>query len=86
MVNGMHSWSAFLTSGIHANIHTNGGVSHARGQPALHEQLGVRGLAQGHLDTPLGGARDRTSNLPVTMQPTPLYLLSHMLPPRLILK
>ena len=30
----------------------------------------VRCLAQGHLDTQLGGAGDRTSNLPVNSQPT----------------
>ena len=29
----------------------------------------MRRLAQGHLDTQLGGARDRTSNLPVVAQP-----------------
>ena len=31
----------------------------------------VRRLAQGHLHTQLGGAGDRTSNLPVTSQPAP---------------
>ena len=30
----------------------------------------MRRLAQAHLDTQLGGAGDRTSNLPVTSQPT----------------
>ena len=29
----------------------------------------ARCLSQGHLDTTLGGARDRTSTLPVTRQP-----------------
>ena len=33
------------------------------------EAVGVRGFAQGHLDTQLGGAGDRTSDLPVTSQP-----------------
>ena len=38
----------------------------------------VRCVAQGHLDTMLGGAGDQTSNLPVTSQPAlPPELLSH---------
>ena len=43
------------------------------------EQLGVRRLAQGHLDTQLGRAGDRTSYLVVNSQP--LYLLSYYLTP-----
>ena len=38
----------------------------------------MRCLAQGHLDTQLGGAGNRTSNLPATSRP--LYLLSDMPP------
>ena len=34
------------------------------------EEVSVRRLAQGHLNTQLGGAGDRTSNLPVTSQPS----------------
>ena len=50
---------------------TAGGVNHARRQPARQEWLGVRCQgAQGHLDSQLGGAGDRTSNLPVTSQPS----------------
>ena len=47
--------------------HIDGGVDHAGRQPARQEQSGC--LAQGHPDTQLGGARDRTSNLLVTSQP-----------------
>ena len=37
----------------------------------------MRHLAQGHLDTQIGGAGDQTSNLPVTSQPAlPPELLS----------
>ena len=32
-------------------------------------EVRVRCLAHGHLETKLGGARDQTSNLPVTTQP-----------------
>ena len=42
-------------SPIHTHIHTPTAVR-------------VRRLAQGHLDTPLGGAGDQTSNLPGTSQ------------------
>ena len=43
----------------------------------------MRRLAQGHLHTQLGGAGDRTSNLPVTSQPalTPELLPAHQLHP-----
>ena len=37
-------------------------------QQAHQEQLGLG--AQGHLENQLGGAGDRTINLPVTSQPT----------------
>ena len=63
MVGGGRDWMAVESPGelIHAHIHTpDGGVNHAR------RQL-IRSLAHGHLDTP-GGARDGTSNLPVTSQ------------------
>ena len=55
----------------HSYTHSNavGGVHHARRQPARREQSGLRRLAQGHLDTRLGGAGNRTSSLPVTSQP-----------------
>ena len=43
-------------------------------------QVWVRCLAQGHLDTQLGGARDRTSNLAVASQPA---LPPTLLPPHL---
>jgi len=48
--------------------YTDGGVDHARQQPAGRAQLGVsRRLAQGHLDTERGGApgiEPATSQLP----------------------
>ena len=43
------------------NTHIDGRVNHAR-QPARQEQLGLSDLAQGHINTQLGGAGDRTSN------------------------
>ena len=46
-----------------------GGVSDA-GQQPWSGAVRVRRLAQGHLDT-LGGAGDRTSNLPVTSHMPP---------------
>ena len=49
-----------------SHSHVRSGVSLARRQPARREQC-VRRLAQGHLDT-LGGAGDRTSDLPDTRQ------------------
>ena len=90
-VNGLHLYSAFLTIGHskrftilphihHSRTHsrTDGGVNHARRQPARRElTVRVRCLAQGHLDTQLGGAGDRTNNLQVTSQPA--------LPPELLL-
>ena len=66
--------------------HTGGGVNHTGREPARQEQLGLRRLAQGHLDTQLGVAGDRTSQglpqglvtlrLPVNL----LYLLSNCCP------
>ena len=68
-------YSIACHSPIHA--HTDCRVNHARRQPARLEQLGLgRCLPQGHCNTQLGGAGDRTSNLAVTSQPT--------LPPELI--
>ena len=40
-----------------------------QGDSQLVRSSQVRGLAQGHLHTPLGGAEDRTSSLPVTSPP-----------------
>ena len=42
------------------------------------EQFGVKCLAQGHVDTWTGGARNQTTNLPISGQPLPL--LSHSCP------
>jgi hypothetical protein len=53
----------------YTHSHTDGGVSHAGRQPARREPLGGGILLREHLDTQLGGAGDRTSNLPVTSQP-----------------
>ena len=48
-------------------IHSDGGVNHARQQPAGEEQLGLSVLLR---DTStLGGVEDQTSNVPVTSQP-----------------
>ena len=86
MVNGLHLYSGghskrfTISLNIHPSMHT---FTHPRWcQPckATASSPGavrVRCLAEGHLDTRLGGAGDRNSNLPVTSQ---LYLLSHMLP------
>ena len=82
MVNGLHLYSAILTSGhskrftilpnIHPFMHT---FTHRRWCPPHKACLlgAVRGrrLAQWHLDTPLGRAGDGTSNPPVTSQPAP---------------
>ena len=53
----------------HTHSYTDGGVNHARHLPAHQEQLGVQCLAQGHFDTDSGGARVRTGDLAVTIQP-----------------
>ena len=53
------------------NTNIDGRVNHARRQPARQEQLGlnvVNCLAQGQINSQLGGAGDRTSNLSVTIQ------------------
>ena len=90
-LNGPHLFSAFLTIDhpirftllphIHhsrTHSHTDGGVSHARRQPARRElTVRVRCLAQGHLDTQLGGAGDRTNNLQVTSQPALPHTHTH---------
>ena len=98
--NWLYFYSAFLTSGyskrftvvsnIHPSIHV---FTHRRRyQPCkgtASSSGAVRGscLAQGHLDTRrLGGAGDRTSNLPVTSQPAPPHethadTCRHMPPP-----
>ena len=52
----------------HINSGTDGGVNHARRQPARREPSNRR-IALGHLDTQLGGVWDRTNNLPVTRRP-----------------
>ena len=83
MVNGLQLYSAFLTTSalqllpnIHPFMHT---VTHRlRCQHSHDNQLvgGVRCLTQGHLDTQLGGAGDRTCDLPVasraTLPPQPM--------------
>ena len=78
MVKGLHFYRCFLTSGhskrfsispnIHpcAHIHTPKAVSALQGDSQF---VGVRRLAQGRTDTPLGGAGDRSSKLLVTSQP-----------------
>ena len=64
MINRLHLYSAFLTSGRSKRFtftrscthsHTDGGVSHAGRQPAGQEQSGG-GVSQGLLHTLLGGA------------------------------
>ena len=61
----LHLADAFIQSNLQWLIHTNCGVNHLRRQPACQEQLGLSVL----LTSTLGGAGDRTSNLPVTSQP-----------------
>ena len=78
-VNGLRLYSAFVTSGcskhcttlhnVHPCIHT---FKHRRrnkprkGTAGSSGAVRVRRLAHGHLETQLGGAGDRTSNLLVT--------------------
>ena len=79
MVNGLHLYSAFLTSGhlkpfsifpnIHAQIHTPTAESATHATVSSSGAVRVRRLAQGHLDTQLGGAGIRTSDLLVTSKP-----------------
>ena len=77
MVNGPHLFCAFPNQwplkalyniASHSLIHTPTAVSTTKGG----DQVVVRGrcLAQEDLDTQLGGAGDRTSNLPVPIHPT----------------
>ena len=70
---------AFIQSDLQPFIHTftHQRRSQPRRAPASSSGA-VRCLAQGHLDTQLGGAWDRTSNLPVTSQPA---LPPELLPP-----
>ena len=56
-------------SPIHAHIHTPTAFSTMQGDSQLVRSSQVRGLAQGYLHTPLGGAEERTSSLPVTSPP-----------------
>ena len=59
----------------HIHTHTDGGVDHARRQPARQEQLGWGVLARGHHDAHARrsrGSKSLTFRLPVN----PLYLLS----------
>ena len=77
-------WTTFLTSGQSAlqycltfthsctHSHTDGGVNNARWQAACLDQLGL-GVLLRDTSTRLGGAGDRTSNLPVTTK--------HAIPP-----
>ena len=70
IVTDLHFYSTF--SGLliaqsalqHTHSQADGRGLHARCQPAHQEQFGVRYLAQ-------GGLGNRTSNLPITEQPTP---------------
>ena len=73
MVNGLHLYSTFLTSGLSKRLTILPNI-HAKRQPARREK--VRVLLRDTSTLTLGGAGDRTSNLPVTSQPA-LYLPSH---------
>ena len=52
------------------DIYMDGRVNHTR--------LQVVGLAQGHLATQLGGAGDRTRNLPVAVYLLYIFILTNM--------
>ena len=81
MLNGLHLYSAFLTSvpqslTIFPNIHlfmqrfTHRRLCQPRKVTASSSgAFRVKRLAQGHLDTRIGEAGDRTVSLPVTSQP-----------------
>ena len=56
-------------SPIHAHIHTPTARQPCKVTVSSSGAVRVRRLAQGQLDIQLGGAGDRTSNLPVTSQP-----------------
>ena len=73
MVNGRHSYSAFIQSAvqlmplIQPHTHTPTVIGcHARYQPARQEQLRVRGLAQGHSTTPRVGSNRQPSDCQTT--------------------
>ena len=75
-----HSKPFTILSNIHPHISTPTAVSTTHGNNSS-GAVRVRRLAQGHLNTPLGEAGDRTSNLRVTSQPAlpgMWLLLSHM--------
>jgi hypothetical protein len=72
-----HLADAFIQSDLHRLIHTLTHRRQSRPRKATASSSGavrVKCLAQGHVNTQLGGAGDRTSNLSVTRQL--LYLLS----------
>ena len=74
MVNGLHLYKVrhniAWNSTVHANIYKHRRQSQPHKETASSSgALRVRRLAQGHLDTRLGGAVDRTSNL-LSYQPT----------------
>ena len=58
-----------IASHIHPFMHTFTHRRRGRQPCKTSGALRVRCLAQGHVDIQLGGAGDRTSNLPVTSQP-----------------
>ena len=70
----VHLYSAFIQGALHrlcitfTHSHTDGSGNHARYQLAHQEQLGVKCLAQGHIDIASGGAWVRTGNLAVGIQ------------------
>ena len=85
-VNGLHLHSAFLTIGhpkrctifashSRTHSHTDGGVSHARRQPARREQLGLGALLK-HTSTLSQEEPEIGRNLQITSQPA--------LPPELL--
>ena len=68
------AWHSYTV--IHTFTHNDGGVRHAKRQPARREQRGLGALLRDSSTLELGGARDRTSNHTVTIQPA--------LPPELL--
>ena len=74
-----HQWPLKVLYNIasHSPIHTH--TDAWRVTASSSRAVMVRRLTQGHLHTQLGGAGDRTSNLPVTSQPAlPPELLSNI--------
>ena len=72
-----HLSDAFIQSDLHRLIHTLTHLRQSEPCKATASSSGavrVKCLAEGHINTQLGGARDRTSSLSVTRQL--LYLLS----------